>query len=384
MDLPLMKNIRKIAILRANGLGDFIVALPAITAVKAAYPKAELVLLGKPWHADFLRGSRTPIDRVVVVPVCKNIREEPGIWPDADELQQFFAAMRDEGFDLATHFQGRGIASNAFINQLGARITVGHTCPEAAPIDKGIPYYYYQNETLRYLEAVASVGAPPVKLEPEVRLLETDWEEARQVLSSFAVRKPYVVLHSGAQDIRRRWPAEKFTALGDVMARKGYTVLFTGNEEENTAIADILSGMQMRQEAHACTQLSLGGLGAVLAGSVLVISNDTGPLHLARAVGAKTVGLFWAPNLINWGPVMLRNHRPVISWTMECPQCGTVPNSPHPFEPKMPDCDHRFSFINDITVTEVTVRAEELLPPTSTVSSNNHYSSNTTDHASTP
>ena len=71
-----MKNIKKIAILRANALGDFLVTLPAIDAIRAAYPNAEIVLLGKPWHKEFLIKGRCVIDRVIVVPPLKGIRDE--------------------------------------------------------------------------------------------------------------------------------------------------------------------------------------------------------------------------------------------------------------------------------------------------------------------
>jgi len=383
MNQPLIENVYKIAVLRANGLGDFIVTLPAIAALRAAYPHAEIVLLGGPWHADFLRGGRTPVDRVVVVPICRGIREEDGMVPQADELEGFFRSMRLERFDIAIHFQGRGIAANAFISQLGARITAGHTCPEAASADYAIPYHYYQNEVIRYLELVARIGAPVVTLESRISLLAADIAEAQGMCSLFELDRPYVVLHQGALDVRRQWPAEKFSALGDELARKGFAVPFTGNEADDDAIAEIIAGMRMQSDAHACNHLSLGGLAAILAGSVLVIYNDTGPLHLARAVGAKTVGIYWAPNLINWGPVTLRDHRPVISWTMQCPLCGTVPNSPYPFEPKMPSCDHCVSFVNDITVSEVMLQAEALLtaePDRSAELINRH---NISDYAST-
>jgi len=62
-----LKNIQKIAVLRANALGDFIVTLPALHAIRKAYPNAELVLLGRPWHKEFLVPQRSPVDRVLVV-----------------------------------------------------------------------------------------------------------------------------------------------------------------------------------------------------------------------------------------------------------------------------------------------------------------------------
>ncbi|MEJ7682000.1 MAG: hypothetical protein WKG06_29940 [Segetibacter sp.] len=74
-----LKNIHKIAVLRANALGDFIVTLPALKAIRSTYPDAEIVLLGKPWHKEFLIEGRTPVDRVIIVPVKKE-SEQRQIW----------------------------------------------------------------------------------------------------------------------------------------------------------------------------------------------------------------------------------------------------------------------------------------------------------------
>jgi ADP-heptose:LPS heptosyltransferase len=91
-----------------------------------------------------------------------------------------------------------------------------------------------------------------------------------------------------------------------------------------------------------------------------MISSDTGPLHLARAVGAKTVGIYWAPNLINWGPLSRNNHKPVICWKMECPICGVVPVNPYPYEPTSETCNHNLSFVKEVKVEEV-LEAVDLL-----------------------
>src|SRR5438045_7033921 len=68
-----MPNIHKIAVLRSNAIGDFTFALPALEALRAAYPAAEIVLLGQEWHARFLEGRPGPVDRAVVVPPYRGV-----------------------------------------------------------------------------------------------------------------------------------------------------------------------------------------------------------------------------------------------------------------------------------------------------------------------
>lgn len=353
-----MKNIKKIAILRANALGDFLVTLPAIQAIRKTYPDAEIVLLAKPWHKEFLIPGRSPIDRVIVVPVTKGIRNEVERSENVLEQKIFFEEMQKEHFDIAIHFQGNGVSANPFINRLGADLTVGLTTENAAPLDKSLPFYYYQSEALRYLEVAALIDAKTEDLESHINVLPQDKEEIKGLLS-FLDKKPFVVLHPFVVDLRRTWPVENYAPLADWLKEKNIEVVFTGSKDNCEDAKKIISKMK-HKAINACGTVSLGGLAAILKHAALVIAADTGPLHLARAVNTPTVGIYWAPNLINWGPLTRSIHRPLISWNMACPLCGIIPNQPYPFLPQN-ECTHNISFVRDITVESVMQAAEDLL-----------------------
>ncbi|MGN6531797.1 MAG: glycosyltransferase family 9 protein [Ginsengibacter sp.] len=353
-----MKNIKKIAILRANAIGDFLVTLPAIQAIRTKFPKAEIVLLGSAWHKSFLVAGRTPIDRVIIVPVMKGIRSEKNKQENQEERERFFEEMNKEHFDVAIHFQGNGISANPFLNRLSAGLTVGLTTENAEPIHRSIPFYYYQSEVLRYLEVAGLIDAKTENIEPQISVLNEDIEEIKGLLN-FLGKKQFVVLNPFAVDIRRAWPSANYAPLADWIKEKGFEVIFTGSKEEKEGAEKIIS--QMKYPAiNSCGTLTLGGLAAILQKAALVISGDTGPLHLARAVNTPTVGIYWAPNLINWGPLSKKIHRPVISWDMPCPYCGIIPNDPYPFEPQN-ECRHEVSFVRDITIGAVRDAAEALL-----------------------
>jgi ADP-heptose:LPS heptosyltransferase len=353
-----LKNIKKIAILRANALGDFLVTLPAIHAIRAKYPDAEIILLGRPWHKKFLVPARTPVDRVIIVPVMRGIRDEINEREDAGEQHGFFEEMQKEHFDIAIHFQGNGISANPFLNRLKAALTVGLTTENAEPIDRSIPFYYYQSEVLRYLEVVGLIDAKTDRVELEINVLDEDVAEIKGLLN-FLNNKSFVVLNPFAVDIRRAWPTPNYAPVADWLKEKGFEVVFTGSKEEKQGVENIISTMKYTA-INTCGTVSIGGLAAILQKAVLVISGDTGPLHLARAVNAPTVGIYWAPNLINWGPLSRRIHRPVISWNMACPFCGIVPNDPYPFEPQN-GCKHEISFVRDVTIDAVKEAADALL-----------------------
>ena len=310
-----LKDIKKIAVLRANALGDFIVTLPALKAIRVTFPNAEIVLLGRPWHKEFLIAGRTPVDRVIVIPIKNGIRTETGKVEDEEEVIDFLTEMRKEQFDIVLNFQENGISANPFIKQFGARITAGLVCEKSERLDLSIDYYYYQSEAVRYLEIANLIGATTAELEPQIKVLTEDEQEINELGKT--LRKPYIVLHPVAIDIRRMWPAENYIKLADELTRRNFEIVFTGSGEDRFAVDLIIDKMNFKA-INACGNFSLGGMSALLSHASLMIAADTGPLHLGRAVNVPTIGFYWAPNLINWGPLTRAIHRPLISWKMAC------------------------------------------------------------------
>lgn len=345
----LVPDVGKMAVLRANAVGDFIFALPALEALRAAYAGAEIVLLGKSWHRDFLKGRPGPVDRVEIVPPYPGITAPAGAAVERAPVERFLAAMQSDRFDLALQMQGGGANSNPFTRRLGARFTAGLQARNAPPLDRNVPYIYFQREALRYLEVAAAVGAMPVALEPHLVVTDADRAEAdRAVPPSTA---PLVVIHPGVGAIDRQWPAEKFAAVADVLAEQGARIAVTGIGAERETVDRVIACMRAAAQDLA-GKLSLGGLAGLFARTVLVVSNDTGPRHLAEAVGTPTVGVYWCFNVINGDPLTRTLHRPVVSWRLECPLCGRSQVS----DP----CDHPVSYVADVPVEEVTEQALDL------------------------
>lgn len=345
----LVPEVRKIAVLRANAIGDYLFTMPALEALRAAYPEAEIVLLGKAWHADFLTGRPGPVDRVEVVPVSRGVSAPPDADDDCIALNEFFTRMVRERFDLALQVHGGGKYSNPFLCRLGARLTVGLRTPDAVPLDRWIPYVYWQSEVLRYLEVVRLVGATPVEVVPRVAVTETDRAEARRVVAEDD--RPIVALNPGASDPERRWPPANFAVAGDALAAAGARMVITGSRQDAPLAAAIRQAMRFPVE-DTTGRLSLGGLAGLLERCALVVSNDSGPLHLAAAVGTASVGLYWYVNMFNAGPVATARQRPLISWQMTCAVCGV--------NRRQERCDHQQSFVASIPADEVIAVALEL------------------------
>lgn len=349
MQIEVIPGVEKIAILRANAVGDFIFTLPAMEAVRQAYPEAEIVLVGRDWHYDFLNGRPGPWDRVVKVP-DENLLRGKAVSRDSQALNdQFLADMQAEHFDLALQMYGGGRYSNPFIREFKARLTAGLRSADAGPLDRSVPYIYFQSEVMRYLEVAALVGAKPVTLSPSLQLTREDFHEAAPFLTG---EQPVVALQPGAGDPRRRWPVEKFAALGDALVNAGATVLVTGADFDRPLVDGVVDGMRATA-LPVYNQLSLGGLAALFRQCAVMVGNDSGPVHLAAAAGGCTVPIFWGPNLITAGVFTRQKHRPVLSWECICPECGanTLVNP----------CTHPVSFVSGIPVEDVLTNVLDLM-----------------------
>ena len=349
--MNLVQGVGKLAVLRANAIGDYLVSLPAIEALRAAYPEAELVLLGADWHAGFLAGRPGPVDRCVPVPPTAGVRDDrPPSPPGA--VDSFFARMRAERFDLAVQLQGGGRHSNPFVRRLGARVTAGSQAPDAPALDRTVPYTGHQHEIHRFLEVVALVGAAPVTLEPRLQVTDADRAEATAALAGHD--RPLVVLHPGAKDPRRRWPVERLAVVGSELARKGARLAVVGTASERGLVNRLLDGLD-GHPADLAGRLGLGGLAGLLEQATLLVGNDSGPRHLAAAVGTATVAIHWGVNLATYGPLCRARHRAPTSWRLHCPVCGA--------NGLQQDCrsSHDASFVADVTTDEVLAEALDLL-----------------------
>jgi ADP-heptose:LPS heptosyltransferase len=347
-----LEGVRKIAVLRPNAVGDFVFALPALHALKAAYPDADIVLLGKPWHAEFLRGRPGPVDRVVVLPPVPGVGAALDADGDEEEIARFVAAMREEGFDIALQMFGAGRYSNPFLLRLGARLTVGARGAGAAALDRCLPYCEPNNRRLALLEIAALAGAWPGPLPlPELAVTEDDRRQAAAALPPLAGER-LAVLQPGSTDPRRCWPAERFAALGDLLAASGMRVAVNGSATEAGLVAAVAGSMR-HPALDLAGRLGLGGLCGLLERAALVISNDTGPLHLALALGVPSVGIFWLTNLIEGRPLRQSGLRAALSLQTRCPVCGQ--------DNILTRCPHDESFVAEVTVEEVEGLARSLL-----------------------
>ena len=347
-------GVQKILVLRPNAVGDFVFSLPALHALRHAYPAADICYVGKQWHHDFLTGRPGPIDRVVVAPPIPGVGADPRAQVSQCAVDAFVDAMRHEAFDLAVQLFGGGRYSNPFINRIGARVTIGARTPDAELLDRWIAYGDANNRRLEMLEIVGLVGAGHWHMGRELQLTGDDRLAAA---AAFPVPRSerVVIVHPGSSDPRRRWPVTHFAAVADALADAGAIVAVNGTKDE----ADLVRGVMahMRNKAIDLTgALSLSGLSGLIERAAMVVSNDSGPLHLALAIGTPCVGVYWLTNLMEACPLRQGNHRAAISVRVHCPVCGQ--------ENRRTRCEHNVCFVDDVPLEHVSEMALELFSST--------------------
>ena len=359
------EEVRRLAVLRGGGLGDLMGALPALEALRAAYRDAEIVLLTTPLLAALMEGRSGPVDRSMAVPVFPDAAGPGGVrWWDDPSTLALIEEVRSAGVDLAVQLHGGGRNTNPFVLALGARHTAGCATPDAPRLERWMPHEYYQRELDRWLEVAALAGAPAVACEPRLRLRQEDRAAAEPWIDSAA--RGLVVVHPGATDARRRWPAERFAAVAGTLARQGWQVLVVGDDGERALAEEVAQAAAERagvtgapgagSVASAAGQTTLAGLVGLLGAARLVVANDSGPRHLADALGTPTASVYWAPNLVNAGPRGRRHHRVQIAWLTRCPVCG-ADGADHAAEP----CGHAVSWVESVGVEAVLADAASLL-----------------------
>ena len=308
----------KIAILRALQLGDLLCAIPAVRALRTAYPDAEITLLGLPWAAFFVERFNNYFDRFIHFPGYPGLPEQTY---SAEEWRKFVKTMQDEEFDLVLQMQGNGTIVNEILPVFEAKQLAGFYS-SAHPVESGIFIEYPDSisEIRRHLLLMNHLGIPSRGEELEFPITEKDEEDFKKLLLPITDKK-YVVVHPGSRGVARQWSPVYFAALADYCIEQGYTVVITGIKDE----ADITTELRkcMKHAAIDLTgQTSLGAVAVLIKNAFMLISNCTGVSHIASAFATPSVVVSMDGEPERWAPLNKKIHH-VIDWTKE-PHFETV------------------------------------------------------------
>lgn len=308
----------RIAVVRALQLGDLLVAVPAFRAIRQRFPEGEITLIGLPWATWFAERFSMYVDRFVEFPGWPGIIEAPY---DREQTDVFLEEQRAYGYDLAIQLHGSGSQINPFVMALGASATAGFYLGERpAGLTLAGEYRDDLPELLRLLRIGPMLGVDDPTTHLEFPLTDADHTEAASLLPSRAARTR-IGMHPGASIPARRWPAERFAEVANrLVHRHGAEVVLTGGPDE-VEIAGQVAALVDGPVVNLAGMTSIGGLAALIAGFDLYVTNDTGPSHIATALGVPSVTIFGPADVQRWAPLD-RSRNVILHHPVPCNPCS--------------------------------------------------------------
>ncbi len=308
----MMEDYRHILFIKPSSLGDIVHAMPTCAAIRRAYPKARLTWLVKREWAGLVERI-DGVDRV---------------WPVESTLKGWLSQvplLRAERFDLVVDLQG--LFRSAAIGWLsGSPLLVGF-----ANGREGSPWLYSRRVPVpqlemhavdRYLLVAKAVGAVGSSApEFRFRIPQTDYEEVDRLLSRSGVTPgtSWVAMNVSARWPTKRWPAASFAEVADRLQQEGCgAVVMIGGPDERADVAAV-SGMMKTPAINLAGSTTVGLLPALLSKASLLITNDSGPMHIAAAAGTPVVALFGPTSAVLTGPYGA-GHR-VLTGQVPCSPC---------------------------------------------------------------
>ncbi len=317
-DAAAWQRARRVLAVRVDNLGDVLMTTPALAALKESLPGAHLTLLTSPSGAA-LAPHLPMVDAVIAHAASWAKHERP-----ATALDEFMLIQRlaEGGFDAAVIFTvctQSPLPAAMLLRLAGIPLRAAHCRENPYELlthwqpETDTDFATARHEVRRQLDLVGALGLRSADERLRFALRPSDEESlaAKLRLAGLAPGARWIVVHPGATAASRRYPAERFGLAAQAVAQdSGCTIVFTGAAHEQPLIAAAQS-MMRRPSVSLAGALSLGELAALIAGARALISNNTGPVHLAAALGTPVVDLYALtnPQHTPWAvPARVLNH----------------------------------------------------------------------------
>jgi heptosyltransferase-1 len=309
----------RILLVRRSSLGDVVVSLPALAALRRGFPDAYLAWLVEDHLADLVRGHDC-LDEVITIRRLP-AREPRQWWQEARRVGRY---LREQSFDLAVDLQGRG--KSALMCYLsGAPRRIGYSNETHGPpglrwINERVPTEPGLIAVARTLHMVNYLGAPIFPVEFRYPVLPGAAAWAQEFTAPPGGHLIALVL--GASSPIKTWPPDHFAALAQRLRDEGSEVVLVGGPGEAEREALVQASLSPSAPS-AVGRTSLPQLAALLNRVDAVVSGDTGALHVASALGTPVVGLYGPTSPLATGPYGPQ-HR--VLWDQ--PPCGPCVRRP--------------------------------------------------------
>lgn len=295
-------SARRILAVRLDNLGDVLMTTPALRALRSsALPGRRITLLGSPAGAE-VAAFVPEIDLALVagmpwMPATPATPETVALTVDMLKQGNFDAAV------IFTVYSQNPLPAALLCWQAGIPLILAHSRENPYGllshwVPEPEPHETIRHEVRRQLDLVGSIGATTEDEHLSFRLQPDDHERALAQLRDAGIDpgRRWIVLHPGASAASRRYSPEQFAAVAGQLAEwPDCQLVFTGDAAENDLVEQIRGGLD-RPVASLAGRLDLGALAAVIGGAAVLVANNTGPVHIAAALGTPVVDIYALTN----------------------------------------------------------------------------------------
>jgi ADP-heptose:LPS heptosyltransferase len=302
--------------------------LPALVELRKLVPDAEIELAVGSWNEELAQGLPF-VDRIRVVDAPWAAWDQEAGWASAIQ-----ATRAGPTPDLAIDFQG-DIRVILLMAISGARSRAGygdtggsHLLTHRGRWDESRSWYRQNVDLLEELFPGASF---PDRIEPYNFLLPEDRQSGRELLEKTGINgspRPWVGIHPSAGRGIKQWELEKFAALADKLAETASaSILITGGPSDGSLVEEVVN--RAKVSAHRLVSAAgVRAVSAVLEQLDLFVTCDTGPMHIAHAVGAPNLAIFGPSDPVRYGPEGNGQKRFVLRQPLHCSPCNMIRKPP--------------------------------------------------------
>lgn len=299
--------VHGILVVELWNIGDVILAMPFLAQLRARFPGARITLLSAP-HAELLLRGTGLVDEYVETTLGLGAENErKGAVRKLAEIRRLSALLGKSDFDLA--FQSRlHLREHVLLAESGAARTIGYSLgPGKSLLTDAVAVTDSDRHRVEdWMQLLESFGTKARAKAPSLNVSATESEWAARFLGErgIAPGDDFIAIHPGASKAEKRWPLERFEQVARDLTAHGYRVLPFADPAGYGISLENATGI-------GAARVGLREMIALLARSRLLVCNDSGPMHVAGALGVPTVAVF-GPKVSRWFAPLGEGHQIVV------------------------------------------------------------------------
>ena len=318
-------EIKHILVITLSNVGDVVLTTPVVEALLSEFPGRKLDVMVGPNGREIFEGHEKISDVIIY--------DKRSSWPEKFAL---LMVLRKRKYDMVVDLR-----NTVFPLLLGAKFITN----PVRHIKKGV-----MHKRDVHLSRLREMGIDPAGGEFYIPVGDSDKKRAEELLGALK-EKPFVVISPGAKSHVKRWPLKNFARLADMIKKElERDVALVGDKNDRVVIERILSNMETAP-LNLIEKTNIPELAHIIKKSSLVVTNDSAPLHIASAVGARILTFFGPTDKREYGPLTKAKSK-VLEKNLKCSPCAV---------PQCINSENKYECLKTISVEEAFQAVKGLL-----------------------